>query len=108
MKRLLEVPLEDDSSILVEVDDASDRVATRSLRRPGEEVVATVKSLDGAMAPLEPASKAIVERLRNFPDPPNEITVEFGVKLNAEAGVIIARTSGEANFRIVLTWNKKT
>lgn len=106
MDRLIEVPLEDDCSILVEVDDVRDRPVTRSWR-PSEEVVATVKSLDGAMAPLEPASKAIVERLRNFSDPPNEITVEFGVKLNAEAGVIIARTSGEANFRVVLTWNKK-
>lgn len=94
MKRLIEVPLESDSSILVEEDD-TDRATTRSWR-PTEEIAATATSLDGVLAPLGPASKALAERLRDFPDSPNQIQVEFGVKLNAEAGVIIAHTSGEA------------
>jgi Trypsin-co-occurring domain 1 len=34
------------------------------------------------------------------------VTVEFSIKLSADANVIIARTAGEANFRISMSWSK--
>jgi NTP-dependent ternary system trypsin peptidase co-occuring protein len=39
-------------------------------------------------------------------EPPDEIAIEFGVKLSADVGAIIARTGGEANFKISLRWQK--
>ncbi len=35
-----------------------------------------------------------------------EVAVEFGVKMSAETGAIIAKASGEANFKINLMWKK--
>jgi hypothetical protein len=32
-------------------------------------------------------------------------TIEFGITLNAEAGVVV-KAGGDANFRVSLTWNR--
>jgi len=58
------------------------------------------------VARLGPAVRGIVTELREATEGPSEVTVEFSVKLSAESGVIIARTGGEANFRIGLRWNR--
>jgi len=47
-----------------------------------------------------------LQQLRSLAEPPDEVAVEFGVKMNAETGAIIAKASTEANFKINLTWKK--
>lgn len=37
---------------------------------------------------------------------PDELEVEFSVKLSAEAGVLITRTSAEGTFRVCAKWKK--
>jgi hypothetical protein len=34
------------------------------------------------------------------------VAVEFGVKMSAETGAVIAKASTEANFKINLSWKK--
>jgi Trypsin-co-occurring domain 1 len=107
VKQLVDLPLEDGSSIKVAVDDAGfphdpSRPVTRSAR-PGELVTTATQTFEHALAGVGPASRAIVSKLRAAGDP-KAITVEFGITISAEAGVIVAHTSGEANFRVVLTY----
>lgn len=104
MAHLLEVPLEDGGSITVEVEEGP-RGTLRSAR-PDEVVATAGRTLEATVERIGPASRAIVGKLKELAEPPDEIGVEFGMKLNAEAGVIIARTSGEANFKISLTWKR--
>jgi Trypsin-co-occurring domain 1 len=40
-------------------------------------------------------------------DWPDEVNIEFAVKLSADANVIIARTGAEANFTISLRWTRE-
>ena len=37
---------------------------------------------------------------------PDEMDVEFGLKVGGEAGVFVAKSSLEANFKIKLKWAK--
>jgi hypothetical protein len=37
--------------------------------------------------------------------PPDTVKIEFGVKLTAEAGVVIAKAATEANFKLSLEWS---
>jgi hypothetical protein len=39
-------------------------------------------------------------------EPPDEVAVEFGVKMTVETGAVIAKASTDANFKINLTWKK--
>jgi hypothetical protein len=52
------------------------------------------------------AAEGILHQLRSLAQPPDEVAVEFGVKMNAQAGAIIAKASSEANFKINVTWKK--
>ena len=38
----------------------------------------------------------------------NEITLEFGIKLNGTLGAIFATVNSEANFKVSLKWAKRT
>ncbi len=45
--------------------------------------------------------------VRHAAKQPEEIAVEFGVRLSAEAGIILTSTSGEANLKISVKWRKQ-
>jgi hypothetical protein len=102
---LLELQLDDGGSIVVEVDDRRGPV-TRGMRE-SEALVRGSDTFDAALARVAPAFKALVARVRDAGQP-DEIEIEFGLKLNTEVGVVIARTSGEANFRVSAKWTRGT
>ena len=103
MAQLVELDLEEGGSVLVEVDAPVRGPVTRGGR--GAEVVTKAgASLEQVMGRVGPAIKGIVSELRAAADWPDQVEVEFAVKLSTDANVIIARTGGEANFRIALRW----
>ncbi|MBV9944857.1 MAG: hypothetical protein JO262_22220 [Solirubrobacterales bacterium] len=103
MTGIVEVPLAEGGSVLVEVDDAGDGLAIRGGR--GQAAIPEVSaSLEQVLAGLGPVTRALVSEVRGMTDRPAEIELEFSVKLTAEAKIVIARAAGEANFRIALKW----
>ena len=40
-------------------------------------------------------------------DAPDEVVVEFGLQLSAEAGAFIASASSSATFTVSLTWRRE-
>jgi Trypsin-co-occurring domain 1 len=99
----VELPLEEGGTVLVEVDD-SRRPVTRG-GAPSDVVTRTGETLEHVLGRLGPAVRGIVSELRTTAAWPNEVEIEFAVKLSTDANVIIARTGGEANFRVVLRWS---
>jgi hypothetical protein len=96
--------LDDGGSVLVEVaDGAAPGPVTRG-GRAQDLVTSAGASLGEALDQLGPVVKGVVTRLREAADWPDEVEVEFAIKLSADANVIIARSSGEANFRISMRW----
>jgi len=59
-----------------------------------------------ALEKVKPAATAIICKLRDLRDSPDEVIVEFGLKMNANAEAIIASASAEANYWIELKWSK--
>jgi len=96
--------LADGGSVLVEVADTDSGPVTRGGR--AEDLVTNAgATLDSALDQLGPVVKGVLTRLREAADWPDQVTVEFSIKLSADANVIIAKTSGEANFKISMTWS---
>jgi hypothetical protein len=101
--QVVEVPLAEGGSILVEVDEAMGETVVRG--RGGAAVLPPLeKPLEHVLASLGPVTRALLSQLRALSDSPHEIEVEFAVKLTADANIIIARAGSEANFRIALKW----
>lgn len=111
MRRLVEFPLEGGGSVVVDVDGqgglpGGETVRGDVTRRLGaNEVVArTGETFEAAFARIRPAATAAIGSLRTLSDRPQEIEIEFGIKLSAEVGAIIAHTAAEANFKVTLRW----
>ncbi|NNN37956.1 hypothetical protein HLK59_48150 [Streptomyces sp. S3(2020)] len=72
--------------------------------RPAETVAGAADTLRAAVDRVRPAVQDVVESLRAMPRRPDRITLEFGVKVTAEAGVVLARTAAEAHFSVGVEW----
>jgi Trypsin-co-occurring domain 1 len=58
-----------------------------------------------ATAAVTPAPPSLLARPRWTNDPPDEVSIEFGVPLNAQAGAFIA-SAAEVNFWVPMTWRR--
>lgn len=105
MKRLVKFPLEDGGFICVEVeieDDEADVIeVSRGLHQAS-------KTLESALETVKPTASAIIQKFRFISDPPDEIEVEFGLKLNAEVGALITNAGAEAHYTVKLTWKRNS
>src|SRR5512144_3025627 len=73
----------------------------------GGEVAATARqTLEASLDQLKPLATAVIDRLRGLAHPPHQVNVEFGVKLTAHAGMVIAASGGEANLTVRLCWDR--
>ncbi len=65
------------------------------------------QTFEVALEKAKPAASALIAQFRDLIDPPDEIEVEFGIKLSAGAGAVLASAGGEANYKMTLTWKRK-
>lgn len=107
MRHLVEYMLEDGGSILVEVDEPETRGGITRAARPGELAVKATQTFESAIEKIKPTTEIIINKLRGLSSAPDKLSVEFGLKMSAEAGALIAAASAEANYKITLTWNKE-
>lgn len=107
MKRLVEFPLEDGTSMLVEVDEPEQDGLERVSRKDPGVIERAQQTLEKSLEKVKPAAQFILEKLRGLHDSPDEIEVTFGLKLNAGSGVILA-AGVEANYTVKLKWVKNT
>jgi hypothetical protein len=87
--------------LLVETDDDAvglDRVG----RRDADGVVSASTRLEEAVAQVKPAIRSVLATLRELE--PDQHEIEFGIKLSAEAGVVIAKTAVEGHFTVKMSW----
>lgn len=105
MKPLVSVAVGEDQVVLVEVDDVGDGIVRAA--RPGEVVASLGEVFHGALARIRPMAETIRTQFDALAERPEEIGVEFGLKVHAEAGVVIAHTGGEANFKVTLRWERQ-
>jgi hypothetical protein len=106
MKRVVEFPLEQGGSILVEVDDREPRPGHVRGPNSGEVVTRANQTFEAALERIKPAASAIITLLRDLTDSPDTVGVEFGIKMSAEAGAVLASAGVEANYKITVTWKR--
>ncbi|MEU9991697.1 CU044_2847 family protein [Streptomyces sp. NPDC007971] len=63
------------------------------------------ETLQQALARVRPALGALVHEARGLTRPPEKVTVEFGITVSAEAGVVVAQGSTEAHFTVTMHWS---
>ncbi|MEV5549163.1 CU044_2847 family protein [Streptomyces sp. NPDC052309] len=104
----------DGTVLRVEVDDAPvpyDGDVYEPVRRRGQDADTTANAvgdtLRRAVDRVRPAAQDVLDSLRSMPQAPDRVALEFGVKLSADAGVVLARASTEAHFKVLLEWERQ-
>jgi hypothetical protein len=109
MKRLVEFP-SDNGNILVEVEDVGLPGETRRGLSTSTVIDRAQTSFEDALERARPMASSLVEKLRALGDsagnPPDEVQVEFGIVLSAEAGAVLAAASASANYKVTMTWKR--
>jgi hypothetical protein len=70
-------------------------------------VIEAGRNLESVVGQIGPVISGMVSELRTSADWPDEVEIEFSVKISADSNVIIARAGGEANFRVALRWTDR-
>ncbi|MEV4416677.1 CU044_2847 family protein [Catellatospora sp. NPDC049609] len=98
----MEIPIGDGGRMLVQPAKAVlAREPELASVGPGA-VVRAAESLEESLAKLQPALAALREHL--IAPGPSEITVEFGILLGVETGLVVASGKSEVHFTVHLTW----
>jgi NTP-dependent ternary system trypsin peptidase co-occuring protein len=72
---------------------------------PGQAAARAAKSLSASLEQLEPVLRTVKDKL--VASSPEHLTVEFGVKLGGETGIILAKGTAEVNLKITMTWDRE-
>ncbi len=111
MKRLVEFPSESGEPILVEVQDAGGAGEPRRGLSTSAVVERAQTSFEDALEKARPMASGLVGKLHAIDDaagnPPEEVQVEFGIILSAEAGAVLAAASATANYKVTMTWKRQ-
>ena len=65
------------------------------------------KALDSAMGTVGQMAQRVRALREKIPDEFTQIEVEFGIKLDAEAGALVAKAGGEAAINVTLIWERR-
>lgn len=102
---MVEYPLEDGGVLLVQSALVDADQGDLGLASPAEGKTKKAReTLESALDQVAPALKSVASKLRELC--PDALTVEFGLTLTAEAGVIVAKGSTEVHFKVALAWSK--
>jgi Trypsin-co-occurring domain 1 len=99
---VMRIPLNDKESVLVEVDPVP---GLERAGRTADMLRDASQSLENALVQVRDAAAAAVARFMEMPRRPDELELKFGIKLDAQAGAVIARTGVSGHFEVKLKWN---
>jgi hypothetical protein len=61
---------------------------------------------DQALNTVRICANGMIETLQSLDTRPSAASVDFAIKIDAEAGAMIAKSLGEAHFKIALSWKQ--
>ncbi|WP_046730681.1 CU044_2847 family protein [Streptomyces humi] len=108
MKQLVELPVDvkdgHQQTVQVEIEQVADGLADVS--RSGRLAARAARSLGDMLIGIRPVAASFVEGFAGMDHSPDEIGLEFGLSLTAQADVVVSSTAAAANFKVTLTWKK--
>jgi hypothetical protein len=93
----------DSGPVVVEVD--SSEPGFQGVSRQGELIHAVEGKFESALQNVRNAAESALRIFRDEVLKPDSVDIEFGVKLNAAAGAVIAKTAAEAHLVVRLHWD---
>jgi hypothetical protein len=113
MTHYIQYTIEDGATILVEAavepDEDQSGVVRAGLKDKAGETVAQAKAtFEEGLETIRHNAQVFIKKVRELPDPPDEVEVAFGLKATGEVGnFAIAKAGAEANYTVTMTWKRE-
>lgn len=102
------VEFKTDDGAVIAVEAATERRPGSRLVARGDGTVQAARTFEGALDGVRAAAESALRVFRDGALRPDGVEIEFGVKLSAETGAIIAKGSAEGHLVVRLTWSPST
>ncbi|MET9833399.1 CU044_2847 family protein [Streptomyces sp. NPDC006385] len=93
-----------ESGALVVVEGVEDEPGARMVSR-GDGPDRAARTFEGALEGVRAAAESALRVFRDGSLRPDAVELEFGVKLSAEAGAVIAKGAAESHLVVRLSWS---
>jgi hypothetical protein len=108
MKYVTELPVDGADGTLrtvsIEIDQADDGLVDASIR--SQAATRATRSLGEMLAGVRPVAENFLDGFTGMANAPDEIALEFGLSVSANANLYIATTAAQSNFKVSLAWHK--
>ena len=114
MTNYIQFTAEDGATILVEAavepdEDQSGVVRAGLKDKAGETIAQAQASFEEGLEVIRHNAKAFIKKVRDMPDPPDEVEVAFGLQATGEVGnFAVAKVGTEASYTVTLTWKRES
>ncbi len=102
---LLRFSLENGGTVTVELDE---KPGVTPAGGKGSVLRDAKQSLERALADVRDAAAAALGQFQKMASQPDEVEITFGVKLDAQAGAVIAKTGIQGHFEVKLKWDRNS
>jgi hypothetical protein len=106
---LVEVPLgEENQSVWIEVAPSEVGAGIELVSDDSGRAVARLgRTLEASLEPVQAFVSTTIDQFRRAKHAPDEMRVEFSLKLGGETGFVFAKGTGEAVMTVTASWSKR-
>ena len=110
MTQYIETKTRDGATLRIEVEDINRPTPgfTRSSTSTNVSSEALDDAYDQLLSTIKGCAAGVVETIEGLEPSPSAAAIDFAIKIDAEAGTMIARSREDAQFRISLNWKQET
>lgn len=101
-KKLIRYRLDDNTEAVFETEEVAEG-SEELMARDDDEIPQAKQPFGEVIQRIRPVAESVLGALEGF-NRPQEINLEFGVKLGGKTGIVFASAESECNFKIGLKW----
>ncbi len=80
-------------------------LSRKKRQRTADLIEESERAVDGAMSTMEKMARKVTDKMNALKDAkPDEVELAFGLKLDVEAGALIAKAGAEATLEVTMVW----
>ncbi|MCK4579044.1 MAG: hypothetical protein KAU50_09660 [Candidatus Marinimicrobia bacterium] len=103
---ILPMPSEQEKDLPILVEFSAGPGLQRVSLSPQDLVEKSKQALDKSASIIRAMAERISDVREAMPSRPDEVTVQFGIKFDAEVGALIAKSGVEASINLTLVWKE--
>lgn len=106
MADYIETHTQDGAILRIEVESAHKVSAGFSRQTPAANVSgeATKEAYHQTLNTIRACANGVIDTIKGLDSLPSAASIDFAIKIDAEAGALIAKSLGDAHFKVSLNW----